>query len=124
VKVGRGFSLLEILVGIVLIFILSFISLKSFLKYKNKAIISNVQGNLVSCASELMAEYASEGTRKKVCVIPNIDQVCTLIVSSSNDTIKIATSYCDFSINGKKIRCEIRTNYGDVNGRIDCYPIK
>ena len=67
-----------------------------------------------------MAEFADNGTTKKVCKAYKSADNCTLIIDERNEEIKIATSYCIFNVEGMKVKCEIKTNYGDVNGRIDC----
>ena len=120
----RAFTLLEILISIAILMVLVSVAVPTFLDYKNRAIVSKVQGDLVSCAGELMAKYADNGTSSQVCVTDIADSsnnTCTLIIDSQNATIKIQNSYCTFKVNNRTIECRIRTNYGDINGRIDCY---
>ncbi len=117
----KAFSLTELLISIAILIILTSIATPIFFKYKNNAVIARIQGDLVACAGELMAEYANNGTTKKTCKVYKSNDNCTLIVDKLNDKIKIENSYCDFNIDSKVVRCEIHTNYGDINGYIDCY---
>ena len=119
----RGFTLVELLISIAIIFLLSAIALPTYLKYKNRAVVSYVQQNLVNCASSLMAEYADNGINSTNCTIKDSTNSCELVVSNNGDYIKIANSYCIFEVKGIKVKCEIITNYGDVNGRVECYQI-
>ncbi|SMP06418.1 prepilin-type N-terminal cleavage/methylation domain-containing protein [Desulfurobacterium pacificum] len=117
----KAFSLIELLITITILSILTAIAIPSYMKYRQKAIVSRIQGDLVACAGELMAEYANNGTTTKTCKVYKSSDNCTLVIDKLNDKIKIENSYCDFNINSKVVRCEIHTNYGNVNGYIDCY---
>ena len=122
--IRRGFTLIEILIVLGILILLVSISIPIFIKYKKTAIVSYVQQNLVNCASQLMAEYANNGTDTKNCTIDTSNDSCELEISENGSYIKISTSYCIFWVNGIKVKCEIKTDYGDVNGRIDCYQIQ
>ena len=119
-----GFTLVELLIAIAILAALTAVALPTYVKYKNNAIVSHVQQNLVNCASQLMAEYADNGTDSRNCTMDMSSNSCELEVGENGSYIKMATSYCIFEVKGVKVKCEIRTDYGDVNGRIDCYQIQ
>ncbi len=120
----EGFSLIELLILAIILSILTAVAISNYLKYKNKAIVSRIQSDLISCAGELMAEYADRGIKEKTCITNLSNDTCTLIVSERGDYIKIANSNCTFKIKSSnlKVICTIKTDYGDVNGVISCSP--
>jgi prepilin-type N-terminal cleavage/methylation domain-containing protein len=115
----RGFTLLEVLISVALIVILTAIAVPAYTKYRQRTLISRVQQNLVSCVSELTAEFADSGVKEKDCQIPGAGN-CTLQISENGTFVKIANDYCDFQVEGINLRCYIRTDYGDVNGFVYC----
>ncbi|WP_297446091.1 prepilin-type N-terminal cleavage/methylation domain-containing protein [Desulfurobacterium sp.] len=124
-----AFSLIELLIVISIISILSLIAVQTFVNYKEKAVVSRVQSDLITCAGELMAQFANNGTLTKVCRVYDSSDTCTLVIdfsnasnsSAANSYIKIANSNCTFHVHGIKIVCDIDTAYGHVNGFIRCY---
>ncbi len=118
----EGFTLIELLIVIAILTLLSTIAIQNLLKYKKNAVIANVQENLVGCMGQLCAEYADNGTTTKLCVIPDSNQTCMLVLNASEGIVTMETSYCDFTIKGLSIRCKILTSTGSTIGTIDCYP--
>jgi len=122
-KLDKGFTLVEILISITILAILVTIAVPSYIKYKRSAIVSRVQRDLTSCAGELMVQFSYEGITQKDCKVYESNDTCTLEIDKVSGLVKIEQLYCIFNVRGEKIKCEIKTTYGDVNGRIYCYPI-
>jgi len=117
----RGFTLLEVLISIAVILILVAVAVPAYTKYRERALISRVQQNLVNCVSELTTEFADSGVKEKDCQIPGAGN-CTLQISENGTFVKIANDYCDFQVDGTSVRCYIKTEYGSVNGFVFCEP--
>jgi len=118
-----GFTLVESLMFVIILLLLTGISYKHYLMYKQNAVVGRIQGDLISCASELMAEYADNGTKRKVCVVYT-NETCVLQVSENGDFIKFANNYCDFNLGKKTVRCSIVSDYGNVIANINCFIVK
>jgi len=116
----RGFSLVELLVVIGLIAILTAIAVPSYLKYRDKALLSKVQQGVVSCLSDLTASYADSGLKTFNCTVPDASGNCTLQIVELNGQTKVSPDYCDFVVEGRQVRCFFNTNFGDVNGFVYC----
>ncbi|WP_456455157.1 type IV pilin protein [Thermovibrio sp.] len=120
----EGFNLIELLIVIAILSILTAVTIPNYLKYKNKAVVSRIQGDLTACAEKLMAEYADKGVKEKLCRTDLSNDTCTLIVSERGNYIKILNSNCTFTVKGAgfKVVCTIETDYANVNGAINCFP--
>jgi len=116
----RGFTLLEVLISIVILLLLVTIAVPAYTNYRRKAVLAQIQQDLVGCVSELATEFANSGLKEKDCEIPGVDGNCTLQISENGTYVKIANDYCDFQVGDSSIRCYIRTDYGSVNGFVYC----
>jgi type IV pilus assembly protein PilA len=119
----KGFTLVELLISITILAILVSIAIPNYVKYRKNAIVSRVQGDLTACVGELMTQFADSGTTEKKCKVYDSNDTCTLIVDEKSGQVKMDNSYCIFTIRGEKVKCEIKTEYGDVNGRVDCHAV-
>ena len=121
-KEGRlGFSIIELLFAMWIIFILSAISFLVMKNYKEKAIVSNVQQTLVNCAESLLTAYADSGESIKKCFVRSSKETCILCIDEKSGNIRIIPDKCVFTIQDIKVICTINTSYDSVNGFVTCY---
>ncbi|NPA53411.1 MAG: prepilin-type N-terminal cleavage/methylation domain-containing protein [Aquificae bacterium] len=117
---SKGFSLIELLIVISIILLLAAIALPSFIKYKKRAEISNIQKLLTTCARELAVEYTQNSAiLKKVCYFPETPDNCTLVLTPSTGKILLEADKCIMNISGYDVQCVVT-----AAGAIKCYEVR
>jgi len=86
----RGFTLVELLIVIAIIAILAAVAIPQFTKYKKGAAASAMQGALATCASELAAMYADNGSTTSNCTIPKATSGSPLLLTLTAATGQVA----------------------------------
>lgn len=87
-KNEKGFTLVELLIVVAIIGILSAIAIPQFAQYKEKAAVSAAKASLTTCASEVVATYADNGTDFKNCIVGN--STIRVSVDGTSGDIKLA----------------------------------
>lgn len=77
-KDQRGFTLIELLIVIAIIAILAAIAIPQYSQYRQRAAAANATSGLTICASELLADYANNGSVADTKVCAGTDQTLAL----------------------------------------------